>query len=339
MIESDDFEIFVNELPTRFINDSSTTTTTTNFIVRIKWPSLSAAATNKDIEVTIFDLEQLSNNNSTGYTGCITVTSLQQAADDLEIELPTLLVAIKRALTTPGGSTADFLYECDCVHFSIKKLHDQLKVTYAKAELTISSDAKNSILKSIVSTSHLRRLHDAHSEIQRLKQENKSLLQCYGECVTLKNNLETELLQKFMVLLNSKKDKIAELERKLKRFERESSSVAGLSQSQSMGSMIAEEDEVEEDAQHKKYEKKEGSSSIIVRTDSSQSQDDLMVPASTTVLPRRKRCGHTAPETSTSLPLEKDATSDVLMSAHEPEKENDPVFEKNTLDMLDDFSN
>lgn len=173
-----------------------------------------------DIEITILLCVSQSSN---GFTGSISKDTLESKAKSLEIPYNEFLQETKNALTTPNG-LSDFLYQwtVGISEFSWRKTKSNgLKIIYGNVELSEKANVKDEILvRSIdMSNSYKMDKESTLQDLEKLQLEHKELYEHYEQCVELKNNIEKTLLSKFILLLNSKKEKIAELQEQIKIIE------------------------------------------------------------------------------------------------------------------------
>lgn len=157
-----------------------------------------------------------------GYVGCLPRKGIESVATGLEIQFDQIVAEIKKALTTNGG-TDNFLYDLstEICEFVLRKQTGNQNVIceYGRVRLSAVPLLKDALLQRAIDLNMINcnRFTEVSLQFVNLKHEYAELTAAYEECVAKKHSVETELLSRFNILLNSKKKKIAELQEDLKR--------------------------------------------------------------------------------------------------------------------------
>lgn len=238
-----------------------------------------------DIEISIL----YPSTSNDGYVGCLPKKSLESAANSLEIQFDRIHSETTLALTTNGGFD-NFLYHLntDTSEFVLRKQTGSLKIIYGRVRLAAVLCLKDAFLKRAINLniSNNKSLTDVSLQFHNLKREHAEMTATYDDYVSRSCTMKSELLEKFIVLLNTKKDKIAELEKELEFMGerlRQVESTTGTRSKQQYFSDDAGTTTDDEVASGHENSNMHGSAKRI-RGDSSQSQDS---PAC--ILPRRTK--------------------------------------------------
>lgn len=161
------------------------------------------------------------------YCGFVLLKDLESIAVDFEIPVKEFLDETMMAITTHNGLTNfRYFFKRDTTsnrfRFSWKKSMQQVNLIYGSIELKKQNQNQSLLLETI------EQMNDYKEQIESLKSTNKSLetenqeLRAnYEILLDGKNSIETLLYSKFRLILNTKKDKIRELEAKLEVFNRQ----------------------------------------------------------------------------------------------------------------------
>ncbi|XP_055912029.1 uncharacterized protein LOC129946038 [Eupeodes corollae] len=194
MMDLDLSATFVNKVP------QTTTTPDLYFIIKSEWSS-------NDINLQILDCHK-----SQEWEGSVSLDDLKQSAEELEIPFDKFFDECKAALTTNGG-VEHFEYFLEDQKFNLTK-KDQFKINYLELDVISKNDSNSNFALAAVDLiaslqAELSACKEASEDLNEKYQQNVKTMEHFLE---EKNNLEKRLLDKFAVLLNSKKDKIAELQ-------------------------------------------------------------------------------------------------------------------------------
>lgn len=156
-------------------------------------------------------LQVLNTQSLEQWEGSVSYDSLKQSAEELEIQYDKFFDECKQALTRNGGAEHfEYLLE-DSKFILLKK--DQFQIRYVQINLTSNTEFKSEFALAAVDL-----IASLRTDLSQCQKSSKELEEKYQTMVTTvekhlkeKNHLEKNLLSKFAVLLNSKKDKIAEL--------------------------------------------------------------------------------------------------------------------------------
>lgn len=156
------------------------------------------------------------------YTGSVTIEQMKEAASELNIHYNEYYQECRLALTTyialPGCSYK--LDEEDNAFKVWKSEPGSIPILYMEIPLK-SMRNHYDILDTAVEELHNQNkaLSERVEKAHKFDEHSRELLDDYRLCVEEKNNLERRLLRKVAVLLNTKKQKIAELEERLSKYE------------------------------------------------------------------------------------------------------------------------
>ncbi|KAM7358787.1 uncharacterized protein ACRADG_003630 [Cochliomyia hominivorax] len=169
-----------------------------------------------------FSLKILDSESGKCYQGVVTTDTMKEIASDLDIPYNDYYEELRSALTTflalPG-----FYYklEPDMEVFNVGKSQpESIPILYLDVnikEIRSSNELLDSAIELLQQQDKtlIERVHKAH----KFDENSRELLEDYRLCVEEKNELERKLLKKVSVLLNSKKERIAELEKRLRKKE------------------------------------------------------------------------------------------------------------------------
>lgn len=155
-----------------------------------------------------------------GYSGILNFNEISKTAFNLEIDFDEFLNEIKNAFINENGNR-DFIYQFinDNNTFVWRKVKDSgFKITYGSIDLIKCKDLKNEMLnQSLNIMLDLRKECETErstlAEFKKIHEDFKNLLE---RCISEKNNIENELICKCTSLLNTKKQRIQQLEDMLK---------------------------------------------------------------------------------------------------------------------------
>ncbi|XP_075222340.1 uncharacterized protein LOC142324997 isoform X2 [Lycorma delicatula] len=162
--------------------------------------------------VTIFD-------GMKTFSGIMSKECITDMSNQLGIEANQYIEECKSALTTSGGYE-NFIYKIDDNStFVWKKVGLDMKIKFGFIQLNMVPvcETLNDIINATVKSNHL--MHEQLKEVKKerdlLSEANSELLQKIDDCICLKNNMEIQLYDQFLMVLNTKKRKIAKLEKQL----------------------------------------------------------------------------------------------------------------------------
>lgn len=167
------------------------------------------------IEISILS----TSSTHSGYYGTFLPEALEKTAKSLEIPLNDFLQETKSALTTHNGFHG-FYYQLDINKNEFiwrKQKSEKLKLIYGRLKLETKENLLIDVLCQSIQANIKQKEHfkEIFSSITQMESDKISILASYEECIEEKNSKETVLLTKFIELLNTKKDKIKELEEQL----------------------------------------------------------------------------------------------------------------------------
>lgn len=194
----DSTEEYLNKLPSI---DSDT-----SYIIQTTWNS-------EFIDIKLF---VCSPQNAQGYEGSLQFAVLEKSANAIEIPFSIFLNETKQALCTDNGApNFNYQFTDGSGVFTWRKIKESgVKIIYGSIELTKRSNLchillMNSIQMNIRQKKEIKSLTEMEKTIEN---DYNTLKQSFEEVLEIKNKIESELLTKFLALLNSKKDKIQELQ-------------------------------------------------------------------------------------------------------------------------------
>lgn len=173
--------------------------------------------TDGDIEISLL----YPSTSNDGYVGFIQRTNLKSTADSLEIPFDAIHSETTKALTTNGG-ISNFLYDLNlsACEFILRKQTGNLNVISERVRVPLKAvpSLKDELLKRAIdlNISNSNRFTNVSLEFDNFKREHAKLKVAYNDIVAENISLENELVSKFIVILNSKKDKITKLQKDLK---------------------------------------------------------------------------------------------------------------------------
>lgn len=197
---------YINPLP--LFNNQHDLEANSVLIVQTIWDS-------ESVQISLFPTK----SKSTGFTGTIKLSQLSNTADLLEINFVEFMEETRKPLTTENG-LENFTYCLDDNVSSFKwcKNTGGFNITYG----SIALEARELQEELLLNALRLNKIKD--EKIEQQKQKKELMVTDYNQmkmtlekCIEEKNILENHLITKFAALLNSKKEKIAELERTIKR--------------------------------------------------------------------------------------------------------------------------
>ncbi|XP_037811738.1 uncharacterized protein LOC119603688 [Lucilia sericata] len=156
------------------------------------------------------------------YQGIVTVTAMKEIASNLDMSYNDYYDEMRSALTTylalPG-----FYYklEPEMQVLNIwKSQPESIPILFLDIDIK-EIRASYEILDSAIELLQQqdKSLTDRVQKAHKFDEHSRELLEDYRLCVEEKNELERKLLKKVAVLLNAKKERIAQLEERLKKYE------------------------------------------------------------------------------------------------------------------------
>ncbi|XP_055843481.1 uncharacterized protein LOC129910224 [Episyrphus balteatus] len=191
------------DLPTQtttFVNKVPQTIPDQHFILKTEW------------HTNNINLQILDTHRSKEWQGNVRFDDLKQSSEELEIPYEKFFDECKEALTTNGGAK-HFEYVVENDKFNLIK-KDQFQIQYLELDLTTNPELKSDFgLAAVDLIASLRaELSQCKESTKELNEKYQTMVSTVEKCLEEKNQLEKNLLNKFALLLNSKKDKIAELQ-------------------------------------------------------------------------------------------------------------------------------
>ncbi|CAD7084317.1 unnamed protein product [Hermetia illucens] len=187
--------------PTTFLNKLPIANTSEYYILKSIWSS-------EEVNLNLIDFRDASNE----WSGSISNEYLKASAEALDIPFDDFCAETKGALSTNGGLRS-FEYAIENDEFVLRKV-DTVRVIYCQVPLVRETSLLQKVFLEAMDTIDTLKIELSTKQLdyQTLDMEFKMLAQSYEKSVVEKNASEKELLQKCAALLNSKKNKIAELQ-------------------------------------------------------------------------------------------------------------------------------
>ena len=164
-------------------------------------------------------------NDHRGYIGEMRRVTLKEIAKNLEIPYSEFLDETKRALCTSDG-LPNFNYSFDGQTFSWLKVRSQklgLKSLYGKCKVQPTENMMSDMLSSsiVVIAEFNAQQKTIENQLSELRQAQIDLQLAFDKYIDDKQRIEERNLTKFILLLNSKKEKIARYENVLAKLGRD----------------------------------------------------------------------------------------------------------------------
>ncbi|XP_022212907.2 uncharacterized protein LOC111067881 [Drosophila obscura] len=156
----------------------------------------------------------LSTFNNQNYKGSLKYTEIRSAANDLELEYETFLTECKNALTTHMGLTGfDYEISQDDEQQQVFKLYKcaGYETLYLDIPLKKVSNCYQ-LLDAAIDLGHQQATSAPSTDLDPL---TKCTVEEYEKYVTSTKLKESQMLKKFILLINSKKAHIRDLKRQL----------------------------------------------------------------------------------------------------------------------------
>lgn len=276
-----DKESFINRLPINNVAGS---------IIQTVWDE-------NFIEISIL-------SGSTAYVGTVSLASLKNTADNLEIHSETFIEETKVALTM---GSEDFTYLLEKEVFSWRKKNEKgFNLIYGSVTLNEQTNFEDKIIDKLIEQNYNLKetLKNTTLELQASRNHYKNLNDHYEDLMNTKNNVEQSLINKFILLLNAKKEQILKLQNELK-----SKDVNVLHLANAADGDHDMEEEANIDMLSPVIVPRKKSQIVIdSSSESSQSQEIIQKNLPKRLIPNVKR---KLPAPSTSLELEKDQITDI----------------------------
>lgn len=170
-----------------------------------------------------FSVKILDSENGKSYQGTVTATAMKEIASNLDISYNEYYEEMRSALTTylalPG-----FYYklEPDMEVLNVwKSQPEAIPILFLDINIKEVRRSSYEILDSAIELLQQqdKSLNEKVEKAHKFDEHSRELLEDYRLCVEEKNELEKKLLKKVAVLLNAKKERIAELEERLRKYE------------------------------------------------------------------------------------------------------------------------
>lgn len=161
-------------------------------------------------------------DGQSAWTGTVSESAISQEADDMAMEKEKYVDELKKALVS-GAGPADaykFNFSKESCHFSFEKNLKDVSFRLGSFNLEKVTSPAEVIRKLICDC--LDTIAENQAKNEHLQKENERLLRDWNDvqgrfekCVNAKENLETDLYKRFILVLNEKKAKIRSLHKLL----------------------------------------------------------------------------------------------------------------------------
>ncbi|XP_060617716.2 DNA repair protein XRCC4 [Anolis sagrei] len=255
----------------------------TTYFLQIAWQ--------KDLG-TGFDV--ILTDGQSAWSGKVPKEEVSKEAADMEMEQDKYVEELRKVFLTDGVSTNTYNFDIskeetngDSLHFFYeKKLRD---LSFRLGSLTLQRiPSPTEVISKLISYC-LDFIVGLHAKNEHLQKENEILLNDLNDvqgqlqkCVEAKEELETELYKRFILVLNEKKAKIRNLQKCLKESEE---TAVKATQARVVPESKAEEEDYEGSTDEESENLVEPSTSAPVKP----RRDSLLSPDITDIAPNRKR--------------------------------------------------
>ncbi|XP_008101212.2 DNA repair protein XRCC4 isoform X1 [Anolis carolinensis] len=254
----------------------------TTYFLQIVWE--------KDLG-TGFDV--ILTDGQSAWSGRVPKEEISREAADMEMEQKKYVEELRKVFLTEGIPSNIYNFDIskegtngDCLHFSYeKKLRD---LSFRLGSLKLQRIPSPSEVISKLISCCLDFIVGLHAKNEHLQRENEILLNDLNEvqdqlqkCVEAKEELETELYKKFILVLNEKKAKIRNLQKCLK--EAEETAVKATQ------ARVVPESKAEEDYEGSTDEESENLVEPSTSAPVKPKRDSLLSPDIIDIAPNRKR--------------------------------------------------
>lgn len=278
---------------------------------------------NDDVVINLFV-----RNEKKGFAGTLRQSKSASTAKDLELNFDQFMAETRKALCTENG-LSNFTYILDIGSTSTKFKWVKsagFRIIYGEVVLEDRPDVIENILMDSIAINAAKdqKIEAMHSNTRRMDEDFNAMKIALEKCVDEKNKLESEMLSKFAALLNTKKAKIAELEKALK-----NRPTGGFDDCESDGS--GDDSDLDYCSQSFVREK-----SPVPSTSNQSANND-----STVVVPKRSRNKQTTNETTANVAEATVATVEETIhnvgETHPSTTEPMDIYERETEVLLDDM--
>lgn len=257
------------------------------------------------------------------WTGTVCESAISQEADDMAMEKEKYVDELSKALVS-GAGPADaykFNFSKESCHFSFEKILKNVSFRLGSFNLEkVASPAE--IIRDLICDC-LDTITENQAKNEHLQKENERLLRDWNDvqgrfenCVRAKEDVETDLYKRFILVLNEKKAKIRSLQKLLSEFQELEKNIEHKRETATCSEMTAARDAIYDASTDEEAENlpdpSESAPATLRRDDSIISSADV-----TDVAPSRKRRQH----------MQKHLGTEPKMASQEP-----PLQEQEKLD-------
>lgn len=179
---------------------------TTYLIIETQWSDTDVKIRLLECDDAVIDPKE--------WHGTFEKTKIEEFASEFEIPLEQFFEETRTALSTNNGQPGFIYTVTDDSKFVWKKKIESLKLTYGTCNLVRCSNIKNAILlNSLAIIDGLRsELESRSTELADFQKTHESFVDRFEKLIEEKSKYEDDLFTKFFLLLNTKKQKIGDLQ-------------------------------------------------------------------------------------------------------------------------------
>lgn len=161
---------------------------------------------------TLFEFKILNLSSTIGYTGELLTAALMRTADKLQIPYDSFLEENKM-LFREGDKNSNFKFSIVQNKLFWKKCSD-VTVIYGTVMIVKENNLHSDIILKLMEVNNKQRKIIAKKDetITSMKTKHEFMIKSYNESIMNNEKKEKEMYKKFCVLLNTKKQRIADLE-------------------------------------------------------------------------------------------------------------------------------
>lgn len=161
-------------------------------------------------------------DGQSAWTGTVSESEISQEADDMALEKEKYVDEVRKALVSGGGPAGSYKFDFsrESCHFSFEKNLKEVSFRLGSFNLEKVANPGEVIRKLICDC--LDTITENQAKNEHLQKENERLLRDWNDvqgrfekCVSAKEAMETDLYQRFILVLNEKKAKIRSLHKLL----------------------------------------------------------------------------------------------------------------------------
>uniref|UniRef100_A0A8C0ZTC0 DNA repair protein XRCC4 n=1 Tax=Castor canadensis TaxID=51338 RepID=A0A8C0ZTC0_CASCN len=229
------------------------------------------------------------------WTGTVSASEISQEADDMAMEKEKYVDELRKALVSGAGpvDTYKFNFLKESGHFSFEKCLKDVSFRLGSFNLEkVASPAE--VIRELICycldtvTEHQAKNEHLQKENERLLRDWKDAQGRFEKCVSAKETLETDLYERFILVLNEKKTKIRNLHKLLNEVQELEKNTEHDRETTTYSEITADQDAIYDESTDKETRNMSGPS---VLTPAPLSKEDYIIssPDVTDIAPSRKR--------------------------------------------------